>query len=232
MDLTFPSHRSFELSFKVGIAGTQALPQSVSVVLERDGKALSFKATKVVDDWVANITNPGEIFQGSMPVGVSVNVIVNNRLFVPLKTTAVIEDSQVQQEFMPAVEAVEDKAEVVVPTPVLKTSNFADLITSIAKSTNEAVKPIELVPFSITPMKSKLKEQLKKSVKKPKIVAEKIVTEQITVKSTPVKVSLFKDIDTSFIVNHKETKPKEPIKQQVKESVALFKLKRINTLYK
>jgi hypothetical protein len=48
MQLSFPSDKSVEITFKVGIAGTQAMPQKVAVVLEKGSTSLSFNAEKLV----------------------------------------------------------------------------------------------------------------------------------------------------------------------------------------
>lgn len=87
--LVFPPNKSVEISFKVAIAGTSALPQSVSVVLKKDHTALAFAATKDNDLWKAVIERPGMIF-GEGDVIISVEVVINNRLFAPFKSTALI----------------------------------------------------------------------------------------------------------------------------------------------
>ena len=97
MQLSFPSNKSVEMSFKVGIAGTQTAPQNVCVVLERDAKSLSFNATKTGEEWTAQIESPGTVF-GVGQIKVSVNVTLNNRVFTPMKTTAEITDENIQPE--------------------------------------------------------------------------------------------------------------------------------------
>lgn len=117
MQLSLPADKSTELTFKVGIAGTQTLPTNVTVVLERDGKTLSFNAGKSQegDDWVAVIEKPGMTFE-SGDVKLSINVLVNNRLFTPMKSSATIipEAAKVVEPEVP-VEAVPEQ---VVPEPV------------------------------------------------------------------------------------------------------------------
>jgi hypothetical protein len=89
MELRFPSQKSIEISFKVSIAGTSALPQAVSIVLTNGETALSFTAQKRDDTWVAVVERPGMIF-GDGIIQVAVHVVVNSRLFIPVKTTAEI----------------------------------------------------------------------------------------------------------------------------------------------
>lgn len=99
MQYIFPADKQVELSFNVGIAGTSSLPTSVAVILEKGSTALSFAAVKNGEEWKATIDKPGIVF-GTGEVKMSINVVLNNRLFTPVKSVA---------EIMP---------EVVVATPV------------------------------------------------------------------------------------------------------------------
>jgi len=90
MLLSFPHSNPVELAFKVGIAGTQAVPSSVALVLEKDGRSLSYAATRNGEDWVARVDNPGAVF-GAGEVKLGIHVIVNNRIFTPFKSAATIE---------------------------------------------------------------------------------------------------------------------------------------------
>lgn len=89
MDLIFPQGKSIEIAFKVGIAGTAAIPQSVFVSLAHEGKIMSFAATKDGDEYKALIEYPGYVL-GVGTVDFSINVKVNDRIFTPFKSTAEI----------------------------------------------------------------------------------------------------------------------------------------------
>jgi hypothetical protein len=121
MQLSLPANKSTELTFKVGIGGTQTQPTTVSVVLERDGKTLTFNADKAPtgDDWVAVIEKPGSTFE-SGDVKMSISVLLNNRLFTPMKSSAtIITEPEVVIE--PTIEQeieVAPAVEQVVPEPV------------------------------------------------------------------------------------------------------------------
>lgn len=91
MQLSFPHSNPVELAFKVGIAGTQSTPTTVALVIEKEGRSLSYAAVKQGDDWVARVENPGAVF-GAGEVKVGITVLLNSRLFTPFKTTAIIEE--------------------------------------------------------------------------------------------------------------------------------------------
>jgi hypothetical protein len=115
MNFSFPADKQIEFTFRVGIAGTQSPPQMVAVVLERGDTALSFVARQVGDEWKAIIESPGTVF-GLGQVKLNVNVILNNRLFTPMKGTAeiVAEDNITVDVTIPSMET-----DVKLDTPIL-----------------------------------------------------------------------------------------------------------------
>lgn len=101
MELRFPSQKSIEISFRVGVAGTSAQPQTVSIFLEKGDTGLSFAAKQQGDMWVAVVDRPGMIF-GDGQVQMQVHVVVNNRLFVPFKSVA-----DIYNDTAPAIQSAE-----------------------------------------------------------------------------------------------------------------------------
>ena len=238
MELSFPANKQIELTFKVGIAGTSSAPQSVAVVLERNFTALSFTAVPSGDGWKAIIDNPGKLF-GEGEVKVSVNVVLNNRLFTPMKGTGVItasEDADVQVSAafggVPAEEpivapeisvgipaAVEEEPEekLVAPTVTKKKSMMHDIHDAM-----EAVIPTakEVV---LT------KEDIKKIFKPitPSMKPARKIEEKITI--APIRMTLLKSIEPG-------TAPKLPkITEAIKapkQKESLFKIKKTKVIYK
>lgn len=132
MQLAFSPDKKVEVSFKVGIAGTSSTPKTVMVVLERDNLSLSFSAIKEGDEYKAVVQDVGVFSEGS--VNLSVNVLLNGRVFTPLKTAAMITSTLAQSEkvevkvesFTPKLEkatpVVEKKQvkEIQIPKPAVK----------------------------------------------------------------------------------------------------------------
>ena len=248
MNLIFPANKSFELSFNVGIAGTSEPPQSVSVVLEKDSKSLSFKANKVGEGWCAVISNPGQTFPDGGELNVSVNVIINNRVFSPLKTIAMLDEGPADQVVdtnekqpedtfveVPASQTNEiepiEQVEAVPENTELKSSLDSIDVVKVATKLKNLLSDLDNAQFkkvpvpqmeSIRPIKSDIFSNTKIDVPKLKARAQ----EQVTVTS-PIKVQLLKSLDTSFTV-----------KERVKESVTIkpksspVKLKRTKIVFK
>lgn len=93
MNLVFSGSSSTEIEFKVNIAGTASAPQKVTAVLEQNGVALSFQAKNNGDMWTATICNMGGVLQPGL-ANFYINVILNDKVFVPLKSSATIENAQ------------------------------------------------------------------------------------------------------------------------------------------
>jgi len=74
-----------EVKFKVGVNGTQATP-SVRLVITANGHELGFPAEKSLegdDSWFSEVKLPEDIAPGQYDF--RVEVVVNNRLFTPIK---------------------------------------------------------------------------------------------------------------------------------------------------
>lgn len=160
MQLSFPSDKSVEITFKVGIAGTQAMPQKVAVVLEKGSTSLSFNAEKTGEEWKAEISCPGATF-GIGEVRLNINVLLNNRLFTPLKTVAQIEPPEEQLDVSavkPAPEEANPFISPTVPEPIIQVSpsmheaKIKGMITAMQDAINS--KKIEIKP---TPSKNLIK---------------------------------------------------------------------------
>ena len=95
MAYIFPLNHPMELSFDMDVAGTATLPSSVLLVLQRESVTVGFAATKQGDRWVANVADIGGMFTPGQ-VNVSIQVILNNRVFTPMKTVGeVVSDGTV-----------------------------------------------------------------------------------------------------------------------------------------
>lgn len=238
--LILPSHKSSEISFKVGIAGTQTLPSTVCVILERDGKSVSYNATQSNDSWIANIDNPGIVFSPG-EVKLSVSVLINNRLFVPLKSIAVIEVNQ--QEMI-------DQPEIAVqPTVQPEEVITQPHVESVAKETIKSTQ--EIIPDAVqenvsdvreeTPVQSEISvdpilENVKKVAKeererrakeilndaKAKTIAEKKMVKPIRTRLLPAIEPKVENI-VYDITNEKV--------QEVTKSKKMFTLKKIKVVY-
>lgn len=137
--LLFPSNKSVELTFKVGIAGTSASPSRVAVVLEREAKQLSFTAKKEGDSWTAMIDSPGSIF-GLGEVKLSVNVVLNNHLFTPLKSSAEIIEASNLPQTEPSIEEVPAIAPFTPAAPPTVTLPLMQTVQSVQLKIEEPIK--------------------------------------------------------------------------------------------
>jgi hypothetical protein len=204
MHLSFPANKQIELSFKVGIAGTSSVPQSVQIVLEKNSIALAFSASSHGDMWTAIIDSPGTTF-GTGQVKMSVNVLLNSKLFTPMKGTADITADAESEEPLSAEEQVElsSTAEQVVP------DDAEELATS------KENPPVQLGAKDI-------RELFLAAKKAP-------VTEKVEVVVRPMKMQLLKSIEPG------STKPKvvKVIESTIaRQPESLFKLKKSKIVYK
>jgi hypothetical protein len=241
MQLSFPSNKSIELAFKVGIAGTASAPQSVAVVLERGTTAVSFAATKDGDDWKAVIESPGSMF-GTGEVKLSVNVVLNNRLFTPMKSVAEIvgEVDEPIAQVMPAPEKVEPET---VEEPVAQEATVQDivpepsptvapkktsLLPSIQAATQEAVveapTPVVVETIAAPAPKKITAEDLRAMGIGGKKVEESVEIVQ------PVRLQLLRSIEPGIVrkVQEKIAEAKQP----AKAPEAVFKLKKTKVIFK
>lgn len=214
MQFTFPSAKSVEVSFNVGITGTSSNPSAVSVVLEKDGTALSYAASKDGDEWKATIDKPGTVF-GLGAVKLSINVVLNNRLFVPIKATADI---------------FEDNSEEVLPTEqpeVTPTEVHAEPETEVEVAPEE-IKPqeVEVTPeeLPLVPAPAPIKKITVQDINNLLLLGPRPTQTQ---ESKPVKLQLLKTIEPSVV---------KVVDNAVKESKAVsvktsnFRLKKIKTV--
>jgi hypothetical protein len=228
MQLIFPSNKSIEIAFKVGIAGTSSQPQSVAVVLERDSMALSFHAAKLGDEWTATVNNPGAIFAPGQ-VKLSVNVLLNNRLFTPLKTSAEIVDGEnVTVDITPAI-SIPLASPVVDAIPVPQ-NTVAPSVVKAAPLIQQEPGPSPDLPI-VQPETTAINVQrdAEELAIKRKELAKK------TEAAPPTKLSLLKTIEPGFV-----KKPVQAPNRQMSittESVkpaqdGLFKLKKVKIVFK
>lgn len=207
MQLTFPPDKSVELSFKVNIAGTNSVPSSVMLVLELNSTALSFKAIKTEDTWIAIIDNPGSVFAPG-PVNLSVNVVVNNRLFTPMKCVATIEQP-----------LADIAATTPLPEPIANTSSASAQINELPNIANEEIFPkveqpkMESVQKTVVDAaKVSEKPKLKPMMKELNRVNEKILKPEISNSAKQVKeiTEIFKSTPIS-----KESINRAPLVERV-----------------
>lgn len=147
MNLTFPSDKSTEISFKVSIAGTQSTPSAVLVVLERDMRQISYSANKGNgDDWTVCIENPGQVFAAG-DVKFCVNVIVNSRMFTPIKAIATITE-ELPVESVPAItETIQEPPATIVVEEVHEMQEEAK--PKIKMSLLKSIEPPQRIETSI-----------------------------------------------------------------------------------
>lgn len=247
MQLSFPSNKSTEMTFKVGIAGTQTPPQNVAVVLERDGRSLSYTATKVGDDWVALIDNPGKLFETG-EVKVCVNVLLHNRLFTPMRTIAnIIEELEAAVDQTPPAE--EPPVEVAAADPAPEPAAVIEPEVEVAPE--DAVKDGTGKFFTVDEMKERGRKELEKQAAEPpkpvktdeqkrKEVKDLLAKAQeeadkkkAAVKTeAPANMQLLKSIEASPVKKSKPAREQAPEKS-VREAVSpVFSMKRTKIVFK
>ena len=163
MELRFPSQKSIEISFKVGVAGTSAQPQTVSIFLEKGDTGLSFAAKQQGDMWVAIVDRPGMIF-GDGQVQMQVHVVVNNRLFVPFKSAA-----DIYNDAAPSIQSVEPTVQPTVelpPEPEATPPVELNLPLPVKTATESLLRKLEPAK---PPAPKKVEEKIQ-----PKVVARKV----------------------------------------------------------
>jgi hypothetical protein len=164
MELLFPADKSIELLFKVGIAGTNSLPSSVAVILDRAGTALSFKAEAVGEEWRAVIDKPGLMFSVGK-VDLSINVIVNSRLFTPMKAVAEISAAEEQ-------DAAPDEIQHTTP-PEAHAPEVKPAPVQLNTGMNPPIK--QKVEAVVTPSAPPVRMQLLKSIQRGTVKESKTI---------------------------------------------------------
>ena len=92
MDLVFINEKSTEISFKVGIVGTNSAPQAVYVSLSSNDKSISFIANKVGESYTALVSFPDQMLEAG-EANFSINVKMHDKIFTPFKSIATIVNS-------------------------------------------------------------------------------------------------------------------------------------------
>lgn len=200
MNLVFSGSNSTEIEFKVGIAGTASAPQRVAAVLEQDGVSLSFPAREEGGVWRAIVANVGQVFKEGL-ANFSINVILNDKIFVPMKNPVTIQtESPVTVDMTPAVQEVPDQPEVAVQ--IATAEQVEEEPKALEPAFDEPVAPkIEQKPAAIKqedapkPQVVAQKFSLLRSiepVKKPVQEVKKVVQAKKTVTESVPKVTSFK----------------------------------------
>lgn len=178
MQLAFSPDKKVEVSFKIGVAGTSSAPKTVTVVLERGNLALSFNAIKEGDEYRAVVQDVGVFSEGS--VSMSVNVLLNGRVFTPLKTTAEIksnitENVEVKVEsFTPKL----DEPKIQLPTEEVVVHPKAVKEIKVSKPLQPVVEKAKPSPMSL--LKSVEPEKKVTKVTEKAVVPGTKVTENLT----------------------------------------------------
>jgi hypothetical protein len=250
MDLIFPSAGSVDMTFKVDIAGTQTPPQQVSVVLERGGRSISFNATKEGDDWNAVIDNPGSFFYLG-DVNVSVNVILNNRIFVPMKAVGkIIEEPGGREHGSENCPVINPEVPTVpeAPSPMAQ-AEIPDVAVEIPEAKTEPKVEPKVEPKKPAKAQSAIKSLLQSvepAIEAPpavKKIVDKIIPKEVIPKAKPVPAPKAKPVIKEpppitgllkSVEPAKEAKPKaKPVKEQAPtEPVVIFTLKKTKVIYK
>lgn len=243
MNFSFPADKQIEFTFRVGIAGTQTSPSMVAVVLERGDTALSFVARQAGDEWKAIIESPGTVF-GLGQVKLNINVILNNRLFTPMKGTAeiVAEDNITVDVTIPALDT-KATVDTPIPPPVATEVKMESVETAALV---EVVKPVEIIKEKLIKADPTVKQavhspkvveavapkpvpkvEVKKVIEKAKVIPAPIV-EKVEI-SQPVRMQLLKSIEPGNV--HRAPKVMES-SLIAKKPEQLFTLKRTKIISK
>lgn len=203
MQLAFSPDKQVEVSFKIGVAGTSSAPKTVMVVLERGNLALSFNAIKEGDEYKAVVQDVSVFSEGE--VALSVNVLLNGRLFTPFKSTALIKTP----------ESIASTEQIELTIENVSTAND----TVIKNAITEISKPAPVA----APAKPIIDE---------KAISEMVkqVSEQVKIGS-PIKMSLLKSVEPE----KKVTKVTAPVREsvtRVTDKQSTFKLKKVSTFVK
>jgi hypothetical protein len=216
MQLSFPADKSVDLAFKVGIAGTQTSPTTVTVVLERDGKMLSYAALPRGDEWVAKIENPGSVFKFG-EVKLVVNVVIGGRIITPLKSIATIvgdtsDASEVKHEVEPMTIDVPKDAPDEVPHAEIVLPAFEAQPEAAVEQVVPTPEPVVVKPAQTeAEKKQKVQDLLDRARAKIKKEA-----------ALPIRMGLLKSVDVAP-AQVKEAAPKS--KKKIK-SADVFSIKK------
>lgn len=169
MNLVFSGSNSTEIEFKVGIAGTATTPQRVMAVLEQDGISLSFVAREEGGAWRAVVSNLGQVFKEGV-ANFSINVILNDKLFIPMKNAVTIQtESPVSVEMTPSVVPTAN-VEPELPEVAVQIAT-AEEVEQVAEPI-ETIAPVKVEPV-IEPVVQKPAPIKQEEAPKPPVVAQK-----------------------------------------------------------
>ena len=181
----FSRLKSTDVEFEVGVAGTSQLPQRVSVLVENDGISLCFTASQKENGmWGATISNLDRLFKTG-PVTFSINVLLNDKLFVPYKDQAfLIDDENVSVTVVGAeknIMAQPTEKSVPVMQPVnteIPSTNNTSIVLPIKQ---EAVQPVVQqpvkAPLALLKTISPAKQTKAAPLSAPTMVAPKFTAE-------------------------------------------------------
>src|SRR5271154_88764 len=202
MQLSFPADKSVDLAFKLGIAGTQTAPTTVAVVLERDGKMLTYKAVQQGDEWIAKIENPGAVFSFG-EVKLSVNVLINNRLITPLKSTATIIGDTKEPEGQHNVEPMT----VDVPKDAPDEAPHSEITLPAFEATPKVAEQVVPTPEPVVVKPAESEESKKQKVRDLLSRAQQAADKKKAEAAPQIRTSLLKSVDQPPLVVESE-KPK------------------------
>lgn len=234
MLLTFPSDKTIELSFKLGIAGTSAAPSNVAVVLGKDNKKLSFNATKQGDEWKAIVENPGASL-GHGDVTVAVQVILNNQLFSPLKTQGKINFGDYDTINFKPVSNENEFSEIPRFEEPVATKEDNHIVTSNDSKQpafEQKIKPKEQILQQAEEIIPIIKSAPIRQREEVKIVAQKIATSVLRAVEAEV-IAKTVDQPAPVVESKVLAKDKKQLSTPVVESsAALFSIKTLGTVLK
>lgn len=182
-----------EVKFKVDVNGTQA-PPTVRLVIGVDERELGFKAEKLLgggnDDWFSEVKIPEDMAAGEYDF--RVEVIVNNRLFTPIKRKVMIGNPD------PVYVAVSEMATPAHPTQKPKQTETWEGEGGALPEVPEKPQPLPSKPLD--PLKAPVK-QVKTIASRPAVkgLMREAASMDGTVAHRPVKIEPVK-------ANNKEDK--------------------------
>lgn len=143
--LSLPASKNTQLTFKVGIAGTSSTPAKVMVTLEQGTASVSFMASQIGEEWSALIENPGKMFSGE--VKFSINVLLNNQLFTPYKSSATISASEEVTVPMDSVKVDSHETVAAVQPAVIQTPQSTITVPQATVAYEAEATPVQPQPI-------------------------------------------------------------------------------------
>lgn len=202
ISLPFSGHS--EVTFKMGIHGTQTAPSQVSLNLESANRVCSFIASLSGDGYVCKISDLDKMFEVG-EVRCSITVTLNSKVFTPFRGIAEI--VEVAHEEKPS------------------TTDEVKVIDFVQPEIPQQDSKVQELPKEIPPVPTAVLPQAKP------VSAPTVKFEQKEVIATPTlpKQSILKTIEQPAVLESK-TKTKPEKKHVSKEQ--FFEIKRISVVYK